>query len=323
MGKAFLTGCVVTILACVACGEEPHKGPIFPDHTVLANYPAETRAASATERQPPSVEAAEAPPPAPAMTRPVEARAEPAVEAPSPAPVRDFEPDPRPKAAPLDVPADVAALVEAIDRYDSDRDLDGGRHPGELLAFLELSRGMKVAELMAGRGYTTELLARRVGPSGKVWAQNPSAVAKATSRALNERLGKTVMENTVAVQRPADDPLPDEASDLDAVVSVLAYHDAVGLGVDRDKMNKAVFEALKPGGEYVIVDHSASPGRGTKDAKRLHRIEESTVVTEVLRAGFQKGPSAAFLRNPDDGRDGAEDDRSGTSDRFVLKFIRP
>jgi predicted methyltransferase len=151
---------------------------------------------------------------------------------------------------------------------------------------------------------------------------------KIAGRALNERLGKTVMENTVAVERPAEDPLPAEAHDLDAVVCVLAYHDAVGLGVDRDKMNKAVFEALRPGGEYVVVDHSAAPGRGVKDAKTLHRIEESTVVTEVLRAGFQRGPNAAFLRNPDDGRDwndapGAAGDRRGTSDRFVLKFIRP
>ena len=315
---------------------------------MLANYPAEAKTASPTERQPASTEVAEAPSPSSAMTQPVveakpkpeieakpkpeiEAKPKPEIEAPegpAPAPERDFEPDARPKPAALDVPADITALVDAIDRYDSDRDLDGARHPGELLAFLELSRGMKVAEVMAGRGYTTELLARRVGPSGKVWAENPASTAKAATRALNERLGKTVMENTVVVQRPLDDPFPAEARDLDAVVSVLAYHDAVGPNVDRDKMNKAVFEALKPGGEYVIVDSSAAAGRGVKDAKRLHRVDEATVVSEVLRAGFQKGPSASFLRNPDDGRDWndsptASGDRRGTSDRFVLKFVRP
>jgi predicted methyltransferase len=233
----------------------------------------------------------------------------------------------RPEAEALLVPDDLKALVDAIDRYESDRDLDAGRHPGELLTFLGLERGMKVAELYAGTGYTTELLARRVGKTGKVWAENPSAFAKG-GRQFRERLGKTVMGNVTLVEQPADAPLPPEATGLDAVVSVLAYHEAVRSGVDRDRMNKAAFDALKPGGEYVVVDHSAAPGRGTADARSLHRIDEATVTREVLRAGFRQASSANFLRNPNDRRDWndspvAADDKRGTSDRFVLKFVRP
>jgi predicted methyltransferase len=245
-----------------------------------------------------------------------------------PAPARDFDAAPRAQAVALPVPDDVKAIVDAIDRYDSDRDLDAGRHPGELLALLRLSKGMHVAELMAGRGYTTELLARSVGAGGKVWAENPGPLVKTAGRAFNERLGKTVMENVSALALPADAPFSAEVQDLDAVVDVLGYHDAVAMGVDRDEMNKAVFDALKSGGEYVIVDHSAARGHGTQDARTLHRIEEAVVVREVMRAGFSRPTSANFLRNPDDARDwndapGAAGDRRGTSDRFVLKFVRP
>jgi predicted methyltransferase len=125
-----------------------------------------------------------------------------------------------------------------------------------------------------------------------------------------------------------DAPLPPEARNLDAVVSVLVYHDTVWLGVDRDKMNKAAFNALKKGGEYVVIDHSAAAGHGTEDVKTLHRIEEGVVVAEVLRAGFEQGPSSNFLRNPEDGREwndapNAAAEKRGTSDRFALKFIRP
>ena len=191
---------------------------------------------------------------------------------------------PRPEAEPLEVPAACAEIVNAMDRWESDKDLDAGRHPGELLAYLGLGRGMRVAEIVAGAGYTTELLARSVGASGRVWAQNPPAVLKFVGRQYAERLDKGVMQNVVRVDRPTDSPLPPDAQNLDAVVMVLAYHDAVWLGVDRKALNKAVFDALKKGGEYVIVDHHAAPGHGTREVKTLHRIEEATVRREVLEA---------------------------------------
>jgi|SRR5579883_551891 len=235
----------------------------------------------------------------------------------------------RPEAAKLPVPAAIQAVVDAPDRTDDDKKLDAGRHPGELLAFLALPAGARVAEIGAGGGYTAELLARDVGPKGKVWAQNNKFILeKFADKPLSARLAKPVNKNVVRVEADFDSPLPPDAKDLDAVLVNLFYHDTVWMNADRDKMNKAVFAALKRGGEYVIVDHSSVEGRGTADVKTLHRIDELAVIHEVERAGFHHVATADFLRNPRDTRDwndspGAAGERRGTSDRFVLKFVRP
>jgi predicted methyltransferase len=271
---------------------------------------------------PPSGEIPAAPPPT------VESAA---ASAPHPSASAESPPAPdptHPRAEPLSVPTEVTAIVDAADRTDADRQLDPGRHPGELVTFLGLTPGMRVAELVAGTGYTTELLARTVGAKGKVWAENPAGFLKFVGAPYKERLARPVMKNVVRADRPIDAPFPPEAKNLDAVVSVLVYHDTVWLGVDRDKMNKAAFDALKKGGEYVVVDHSAAPGHGIDDVKTLHRIEEDVVTREVVKAGFQPSGSTNFLRNPDDGRDwndspNAAAEKRGTSDRFVLKFVRP
>jgi predicted methyltransferase len=219
-------------------------------------------------------------------------------------------------------------IVDAEDRTDDDRALDPGRHPAELLAFLGLKTGARVAEIGAGTGYTTELLARDVGAKGKVWAQNPPGLLKFVGKKWDERLTHPAMKNVIRVDRELDSPLPAEARGLDAVVNVLIYHDTVWLEADRTKMNRAVFTALKKGGEYVVIDHSAAEGHGTNDVKTLHRIEESTVVQEVEKAGFKRAGSADFLRNAGDARDwndapGASADKRGTSDRFVIRFVKP
>jgi predicted methyltransferase len=219
-------------------------------------------------------------------------------------------------------------IVSAADRSDVDKKLDAGRHPGELLTFLGLTPGMHVAEILAGTGYTTELMARAVGPTGKVWAENPPAFLKFVEKPYKERLAKPVMKNVIREDLEVEAPLPPTAKNLDAVVSVLVYHDTVWLGLDRDKMNHAVFDSLRKGGSYVIIDHSAATGHGVDDVKTLHRIEESVVVKEILRAGFEQSGSSNFLRNPDDARDWSDSpmvagDKRGTSDRFALKFVRP
>jgi predicted methyltransferase len=337
--RSLLSGCFVPVLVFVAaCADRP---PVFPQEEDIPVEPAPSADGehASAHVDSPSEQQPNAPPEsAPVESVPVEAPApvrrapSPAsppaevAEAPAPEPAAPAAPAPRAEA--LEVPAELTAIVDAIDRWESDRDLDAGRHPGELLAFLDLAPGMRVAEIFAGKGYTTELLARRVGPTGKVWAQNPPGIPKFVGMQLTDRLAKPVMESVVRVDSAAGAPLPPDARNLDAVVSVLAYHDTVWLGVDRDAMNKSVFDALKKGGEYVIVDHSAAAGHGTSDAKKLHRIEESVVVREVVRAGFRASGSANFLRNPDDARDwndspSAAGDKRGTSDRFVLKFVRP
>jgi predicted methyltransferase len=234
-----------------------------------------------------------------------------------------------PAAATQEVPKEVRAVVDAPDRDEADKKLDAGRHPAELLAFAGVKPGMRVAEIVAAGGYTTELLARAVGPTGKVFGQNTAVILeKFAEKPWTARLAKPVNANVAKVTRDLDDPLPPEATNLDVVLDVLFYHDTFWLKVDRAKMNAAIFKALKPGGAYVIVDHTAKKGAGASDVQTLHRIEESTVREEIERAGFKLAASAEFLRNPSDTRDwsaspGAAGEKRGTSDRFVLRFVKP
>jgi len=223
----------------------------------------------------------------------------------------------------------IQAVVGAKDRSEADRALDSGRHPAEMLAFFGIRPGMKVAELGAATGYTAELLARVVGPTGVVYAHNsPFILQRFAEKPWSERLQKPVMAKVVRVDREFDDPLPPEARDLDAVLLVLFYHDTVWMKTDRARMNRAVFAALKPGGVYGVVDHSARPGDGLEQVQTLHRIEEKIVRQEIEEAGFKLEAKADFLRNPADARDwndapSAAAERRGTSDRFVLKFVKP
>jgi predicted methyltransferase len=105
------------------------------------------------------------------------------------------------------------------------------------------------------------------------------------------------------------------------------YHDTVAFKTDRARMNRAAYDALKPGGRYVVIDSSAKAGSGDGDAETLHRIDEDLVRREVLAAGFLLDGGSDFLRNPTDARDWnasprAAAERRGTSDRFVLVFTK-
>ncbi|HVN39991.1 MAG TPA: SAM-dependent methyltransferase [Myxococcota bacterium] len=229
----------------------------------------------------------------------------------------------------LKIPPAIQAAVDAPDRSKDDRALDAGRHPAETLAFFGIRPGARVAELGASGGYTTELLARVVGPEGRVYGQNsPLVLERFAEKPWSLRLGKPVMVGVVRLDRAFDDPFPPDVRDLDAVLIVLNYHDTVWMKVDRAKMNRAVYAALAPGGVYGIVDHSAVSGHGLADVESLHRIDEQTVRDEVEAAGFTLAAEGDFLRNPADPRDWNASPRvaaekRGTSDRFVLKYVKP
>jgi predicted methyltransferase len=216
-------------------------------------------------------------------------------------------------------------LLRAEDRTEDDRKNDESRKPLDLLRFLQVKPGMKVADLGAGGGYLTELLARAVGPTGKVYAQNSKAVVeKFYAKEWPARLARPVNKNVVDVGRELDDPLPPEAKDLDLVAMGFIYHDAVWLGVDRAKMNQKIFEALKPGGLYVIMDHAGRDGTGSGETKTLHRIEEKAVIDEVKKAGFEVARSGDFLRNKEDPRDASIfGPLRGKTDRFIIAFVKP
>jgi predicted methyltransferase len=217
---------------------------------------------------------------------------------------------------------DYAAIVAAPDRADANRQTDQRRDPVKLLAFTGVKTGMTALDMGAGGGYSTELLARAVGSSGKVYGQDYETGARAKER-FEARMKTDAMKNVVALARPFDDPLPAEVSNLDLITFFFFYHDTTYMTVDRAAMNKKLFAALKPGGFLIIADHSAKPGAGTSVGKTLHRIEESVLRSEVEAAGFRLATSADFLRHPEDPRDERIFQPKVPVDEFVLKFQKP
>jgi len=219
---------------------------------------------------------------------------------------------------------DYAAIVGAPDRSDADRQADVRREPAKLLAFAGVVPGMKVLDMEASAGYTTELLARTVGPTGTVYAQDSEdVIARFVKDKFDLRAQKPAMKNVVHVIRNFDDPIPPDVNGLDLITFMFSYHDITYMPVDRAAMNKKMFDALKPAGILLIADHSARPGDGTGVAKTLHRIEESTLRQEVEAAGFQLVAEGDFLHHPEDPRDAPVFRAAVPTDEFVLKYKKP
>ena len=218
---------------------------------------------------------------------------------------------------------DYAALVAATDRSEADRKTDERRRPAQILAFIGIRPGMKVLDLGAGGGYSTELIARAVGPTGTVYGQNSREMGEKAAAVFGERAKKPAMGNVVTVTRNFEDPVPPEARDLDAVTFLFEYHEMPNLKVDMLKMNRRIYEALKPGGLYIVADHSAKAGDGTSVGRTLHRIEESVVRRDIEAAGFRLVGEGTFLRNPADARDVPVFKSPVPVDEFFLKYQRP
>ena len=218
---------------------------------------------------------------------------------------------------------DFAAIVAAPDRSDADRQTDVRRKPTLLMAFTGVKTGMKVLEMGAGGGYTAELLARAVGPTGKVYANETEAPSERAKAAFDARMQKPVMKDVVRLTRKLDDPLPPDVAGLDVITFLFSYHDTTFMAVDRAAMNKKLFAALKPGGVLIVADHSAKAGDGVGVGKSMHRIEESALRAEIEAAGFKLVGSGDFLRNGEDPRDKPVFRPEQPVDEFVLRFERP
>jgi predicted methyltransferase len=217
---------------------------------------------------------------------------------------------------------DYAAIIAAPDRAEADRQTDQRRDPVKLLTFTGVKSGMTVLDMGAGGGYSTELMARAVGPSGKVYGQDYETAPRAKER-FEARMKTDAMKNATPLARPFDDPLPAEVKNVDLITFFFFYHDTTYMTVDRAAMNKKLFAALKPGGFLVIADHSAKPGAGTSVGKTLHRIEEATLKGEVEAAGFKLVATGDWLRHPEDPRDERIFQPKVPVDEFVLKFQKP
>ena len=194
----------------------------------------------------------------------------------------------------------------------------------EVIAFIGLKKGDKVADIVAGR--LTSSLADAVGPTGKVYAVETAEVVKVHPDALthmNELATRS--PNVVVSGDPIASPLP---SGLDAVVIRQNYHDLYDkfMGpADVPAFNKAVFTALKPGGVFVILDHVAATGSGIDATETLHRIDPERVKADVLAAGFKLDATSSILANPSDDHSKKVFDPSvrGHTDQFLYRFRKP
>jgi predicted methyltransferase len=218
---------------------------------------------------------------------------------------------------------DYAALVAAPDRSAADRATDARRDPLKALIFIGARPGMKVLDMGAGAGYSTEMMARTVGPSGVVYGQNTPEQGERPKTAFEARTKTPAGRPIVGLWRPFDDPLPVDVSNLDLITFLFFYHDTTYMPVDRAKMNARLFAALKPGGFLVIADHSAAAGAGATVGRSLHRIEESLLRSEVEAAGFKLVAEGDFWRHPEDTRDFTTQPPTKPADEFVLKFQKP
>ncbi len=219
--------------------------------------------------------------------------------------------------------ADYAAIVAAPERSDADRKLDTNRAPAQWLAFIGAKPGMNILDIFAVYGWKAELLARAVAPGGKVYAQNSEAAYARVKDRLEARLKTAAAANIVSVVRPFEDPAPPDMHDFDRVTFFYAYHDVTYLDVDRAKMIKAFYDALKPGGELIMGDYSAKPGAGTSTVQTLHRSDEALVTSEIEAAGFKLIDHGDFLRVPGDARDTPSHSSAQPVDIYVLKFRKP
>lgn len=252
----------------------------------------------------------------------------------------------------------IASLLASPDRTAADRTNDLRRKPDQMLAFIGIRPGMVALDLSTGGGYTTELLARTVGSTGSAYGQSqpprsidapprpavtpegnsaphlppmqaaaatsPQAPRRTSAQALAERAKNPLLSNLISVVRVFEDPVPPELSgQLDLVTLMFNYHDLGHMGIDRSRMNAAVFAGLKSGGMYVIADHAGRAGTGISESGTLHRIEEAFLQKEVEAAGFKLVAHGDFLRNPSDLRDKNTPEPAQPKDEFVLKFVKP
>jgi len=219
----------------------------------------------------------------------------------------------------------LTAAVANPSRPEGDRDRDANRQPAEVLSFYGIEPGMQVAELMAGRGYYTEILSHALGSEGTLYVQNNRYVLERfAEEEISKRLAKPSLDNAVRHDREID-ALDLPAEQFDAILMVLFYHDTYWMEADRDAMNAQIFAALKPGGLYGVVDHHAIAGSGDSVTKTLHRGDAEAIKAEVLRAGFIWDGESPVLEHPVDDRTTsvfAESIR-GQTDRFVYRFRKP
>jgi predicted methyltransferase len=225
------------------------------------------------------------------------------------------------------MPAYAKAAVADSARPVADTQRDADRKPAAMLVFAGIKPGMRVMDLIPGGGYFTRIFAKAVGPNGYVYAFQPTELDHFFKDKPPPVVAVAAEYPNVSVIRASVNKLVAPES-LDVVWTSQNYHDlkdSFFAPADTALVNKAVYDALKPGGIYIVLDHSAPKGSGIADTDTLHRIDEAVVKKEVEAAGFKLIAESNVLRNPKDARTVKVFDPSirGHTDQFILKFQKP
>ena len=231
---------------------------------------------------------------------------------------------------PVAISKPIAAAVADPARPQADRDRDADRKPAECIAFAGLKPGQRIADLLPGGGYFTRIFSGVVGPKGEVFAvatpkrpdappdrPEPSAAVRAIAADPHYK------NVTVSVEKVVELKLPEK---LDMVWTSQNYHDVHNVkDIDVGAFNKAVFDSLKPGGIYIVIDHATEKGAGFTATSTLHRSDPDAVKSEVMAAGFEFVGSSDVIANPADDHKVAvfEQGLHDKTDRYVLKFRKP
>lgn len=226
----------------------------------------------------------------------------------------------------------IAASALKIDnstRPASDIARDAMRKPTAMMAFAKIKRGQTVVDMLPGGGYFTRIIAQTVGSDGKVVALVADQYAKAFPKArtdIEALVAEPGYKNVTAAIRPLTDV--GAPGSVDHVFTAQNYHDLKSKNLPAataDAVNRAVFSALKPGGSYTIIDHSAAAGSGLRDVDTLHRIDAAAVKTEVISAGFKFAGASTLLANKADDRARIVFNPAiqGKTDQFVFRFVKP
>jgi predicted methyltransferase len=226
------------------------------------------------------------------------------------------------------VPAYIQAAVADASRPAADKDRDVNRKPAESVAFAGVKPGDKVAELMPGGGYFTRVLSKTVGPTGVVYAMGPAPRAPAEGAPARPNQLATLAadpgyQNIKLAGMEVTTKLPEL---VDLVWTSQNYHDFAGRSdADLAAFNKMVFDALKPGGVYLVIDHASAPGTGKSAVRGLHRIDPEAVKKDLASVGFVFEAESKLLHNPKDEHKLAAHDAAfkGVTDQFMLKFRKP
>jgi len=225
-----------------------------------------------------------------------------------------------------------AAIIDAIAdlaRPDADHAQDENRKPLEVLMFAGVKPGDRVADFIPGGGYVTRLFSKIVGPEGHVYAVVPEELFKMREGAdapVQAIAADPTYGNVSVLREPVNQFTAPEK--LDMVWTSMNYHDLHDkfLGpADMAVLNKAIFDSLKPGGIYLVLDHAAAAGSGLRDTETLHRIDPEVVKKEVLAAGFVLDAQSDVLKNPDDDHTRKVFDPAirGKTDKFIFRFRKP